>query len=469
MNFRAEMEIIMFYEDTIAAIATASLNGGVSILRISGENAVESADKVLQFKDNKVLADCKSHTVHYGFVVNEESQIIDEVLVLLMKAPNSYTREDVVEIQCHGGAFICQEILDLILAQGIRMAEPGEFTKRAFLNGRIDLSQAEAVMDLIESKSKYALENSVSQLNGIIKEKIYDIREKLLDDVAFIEAALDDPEHISMDDFTDDFEKRIDNYIFELEKIRDNYKNGRIIREGVQTVIAGRPNVGKSSFLNRILGTERAIVTNVPGTTRDTLEEDVRLGDILLHLIDTAGIHQTEDQVEKIGIEKAEKNLESADFCIMIIDGSEELTEDDSKLLKKISKQNGVVLLNKNDLDSKIQKEEIEKHTDKPVISFSSKTGDGLDQLEEYIKKQFYLDHISFNDEIYISNERQKQAVVESLNGLKNVKESIRMNLGEDFYTIDLMSAYENLGKIIGLSVDDDLVDTIFKKFCMGK
>lgn len=458
----------MFYDDTIAAIVTASVNGGVSILRISGSHAIQSADNILRFK-NKTLSECKSHTVNYGFVINERSEILDEVIVLLMKSPNSYTKEDVVEIQCHGGVFLCQEILELILSQGVRIAEPGEFTKRAFLNGRIDLSQAEAVMDLIESKSRYAVENSVNQLKGVIKEKIIFIRNDILNDVAYIEAALDDPEHISLDDFSDSFEKRITNSLSELKKIRDNYDNGRMIREGIQTVIIGRPNVGKSSFLNSILGTERAIVTDVPGTTRDTLEEDVRLGDIFLHLIDTAGIHDTEDKVEKIGIEKAKENIGSADFCILIIDGSEKLTDDDIFLMKEISHRNAVILLNKNDLDLVVHESEIEKYTDKHIISFSAKTSRGLEQLEAYIKKQFYLEKISFNDEIYISNVRQKQAVTESVASLEHVIDSIRMQMGEDFYTIDLMNAYESLGKIIGESVDDDLVDTIFRKFCMGK
>jgi len=256
---------------TIAAIAASSLMGGVSIIRISREEAVACADKILKFK-NRTLTDCKSHTVNYGFVVDENGMNLDEVIVLLMKAPNSYTREDVVEIQCHGGPFICQEIMDLILATGVRMAEPGEFTKRAFLNGRIDLSQAEAVMDLIESKSRYALESSMNQLSGRVKEKIFEIREVLLNDVAFIEAALDDPEHISLDDFAEKLEINLNDSLKELKKIIDNYRNGRLIKEGIQTIIIGRPNVGKSSFMNAVLGTDRAIVTEVPGTTRDVLE-----------------------------------------------------------------------------------------------------------------------------------------------------------------------------------------------------
>lgn len=453
---------------TIAAIAASSITGGISILRISGKDAVICADKILRLK-NKTLAECKSHTVNHGYVIDNNGNDLDEVIVLLMRAPNSYTREDVVEIQCHGGVFICQEILDLILAAGVRMAEPGEFTKRAFLNGRIDLSQAEAVMDLIESKSRYALESSMNQLNGKIKEKIVEIRKIVLNDVAYIEAALDDPEHISLNDFSEELEGRIDECIGKLKNIMENYNNGRLIREGIQTVILGRPNVGKSSFLNSVLGINRAIVTDIPGTTRDILEEDVRLGDIMLHMIDTAGIHETQDVVEKMGIEKTKEKMDQADFCILLIDGSEKLTEEDKVLLQDISTIPGVVLLNKSDMESVVEEEEIRKFTDKKILSFSTKTGSGRDELENYIKEQFYLNRLSFNDEIYITNERQKQAVSDSYQSLLHVKESIELGLGEDFYTIDLMSAYESLGLIIGEHVEDDLVDTIFKKFCMGK
>lgn len=458
----------MFQSDTIAAIATASTGGGVSIIRVSGEEAVEKVEPILSFSSKK-LSEFSSHTVHYGHVVDGTGKFVDEVLVLIMKGPNSYTREDVVEIQCHGSALICQEILDLLLSTGVRMAEPGEFTKRAFMNGRIDLSQAEAVMDLIESKSRYALQSSMSQLNGIIKDKVIELRKMILDDVAFIEAALDDPEHISLEGFVDQLEQNVQYSISELKKMIDNYRNGRLIRQGVQTVIIGKPNVGKSSFLNAILGTDRAIVTDVPGTTRDTLEEDVRLGDLLLHLVDTAGIHDTSDPVERIGIERAKENMGRADFCILILDGSCELTDADKHLLEVISDLNGVVLLNKNDLDVKVQEEDIRIYTDKRIISFSTMTGSGKHELEELIKEQFYLDQLSFNDEIYISNERQKQAVVSSYESLQQVKNSIELGLGEDFYTIDLMSAYESLGSMIGESLDDDLADTIFRKFCMGK
>lgn len=458
----------MFEQDTIAAIATASTGGSVSIIRISGEEAISCADQIVLLK-NRNLSNCKSHTLHYGYVVDENENKVDEVIVLLMRAPNSYTREDVVEIQCHGGAFICHEILNLILKTGVRLSEPGEFTKRAFLNGRIDLSQAEAVMDLIESKSKYARESSLSQLNGIIKDKIVHIRNLILNDVAFIEAALDDPEHISMDSFSARFESDLNFCLCELKKMIDNYENGKWIREGIRTVIVGKPNVGKSSLLNTILGTDRAIVTDVPGTTRDTLEEDVRLGDLLLHIIDTAGIHDSDDPVEKIGIQRAKENLSQADLCLLLLDGSKEIDEEDIELLYAVSNLQTIILLNKNDLVSQTSVDDVKKYTDQKIISFSTKTESGREELEKYIKEQFYLDRISFEEEIYITNIRQKQAIIESYQSLNQVRESIDMNMGEDFYTIDLMSAYESLGKMIGQSVDDDLIDTIFKKFCMGK
>lgn len=458
----------MFEQDTIAAIATASTGGSVSIIRISGEEAISCADQIVLLK-NRNLSNCKSHTLHYGYVVDEDKNKVDEVIVLLMRAPNSYTREDVVEIQCHGGAFICHEILNLILKTGVRLSEPGEFTKRAFLNGRIDLSQAEAVMDLIESKSKYARESSLSQLNGIIKDKIVHIRNLILNDVAFIEAALDDPEHISMDSFSARFESDLNFCLCEFKKMIDNYENGKWIREGIRTVIVGKPNVGKSSLLNTILGTDRAIVTDVPGTTRDTLEEDVRLGDLLLHIIDTAGIHDSDDPVEKIGIQRAKENLSQADLCLLLLDGSKEIDEEDIELLYAVSNLQTIILLNKNDLVSQTSVDDVKKYTDQKIISFSTKTESGREELEKYIKEQFYLDRISFEEEIYITNIRQKQAIMESYQSLNQVRESLDMNMGEDFYTIDLMSAYESLGKMIGQSVDDDLIDTIFKKFCMGK
>ena len=454
--------------DTIAAIATAMTSSGIGIVRISGDEAVSITDRIFEMKNQKKLEDMPTHTIHYGHI-HDGDEVIDEVMVVLMRGPKSYTREDTVEIDCHGGVYVMKRILETVIKYGARPAEPGEFTKRAFLNGRIDLSQAEAVMDLIESKSKYALESSVSQLSGIVKQKIQKIRNIIMDDVAYIEAALDDPEHISLDLFEKDFLNHITSLISELGKMKNNYDNGRLIYEGIQTAIIGKPNVGKSSFLNAMLGTERAIVTNVPGTTRDTLEENVRIGDVFLHLIDTAGIHETEDEVEKIGIEKAREQLQHCDFCILILDRSREIEEEDKILLKEIESKKAVILYNKSDLENAFSIDKIENMTTKKIIAFSAKTGEGLEELQQYITNQFFQNEISFNQEIYLSNERQKQAVSEAYESLLRVKESYDLGVGEDFYTIDMMNAYEQLGSIIGETVDDDLVDTIFKKFCMGK
>ena len=305
------MEFYMFYEDTIAAIATSSKNGSISVIRVSGENALPIVSQIFYNRKGKKinLSSCGTHTIQYGFICDEQKNRMDEVLVLIMKAPRSYTAEDVVEIHCHGGHYICQEILKLLIENEVRIAEPGEFTKRAFLNGRLDLSQAESVMDVIQSKSKIALENSLNQLKGTVKEKIVSLRERILEDVAYLEAALDDPEHISLDDFSNNIEEHVKNLLQELQHLLENSKNGRLIKEGIYTVIVGKPNVGKSSLLNCLLRENRAIVTDVPGTTRDTLEEDIVIGNTLLHLIDTAGIHKSENKVECIGIEKTKESL----------------------------------------------------------------------------------------------------------------------------------------------------------------
>ena len=342
----------MFYQDTIAAIATSSKNGSISVIRISGSQSVELISRIFFGRNGKAiqLKNCESHTVQYGFICDEKEQVIDEVLVLLMKAPRSYTKEDVVEIQCHGGSFICQCILELLIRQGVRVAEPGEFTKRAFLNGRIDLSQAESVMDVIQSNSALALKNSVSQLRGQIKEKIVELREIILNDIAFLEAALDDPEHLPLGNFSETMREHTKLLKEEIEHLLDNSQNGRIIKEGVYTAIVGKPNVGKSSFLNCILREDRAIVTEIAGTTRDTLEEELRIGYTLIHLVDTAGIHNTEDTVEKMGVEKAKKTILDADFIVCMLDASEELSEEDKEVLGQVADKQGVILLNKQDL-----------------------------------------------------------------------------------------------------------------------
>ena len=386
-----------------------------------------------------------------------------------MRSPRSYTAEDVVEIHCHGGHYICQVILNLLIRVGVRTAEPGEFTKRAFLNGRLDLSQAEAVMDVIRSKSKMALENSIQQLKGTVKTKIAYLRSLILEDVAYLEAALDDPEHISLDDFSENIGGHVEHLLQEIDHLIENCSNGKIIREGMRTVIAGKPNVGKSSLLNCMLRENRAIVTDVPGTTRDTLEEDIVIGNVLLHLIDTAGIHETENKVERIGIEKTKNSVESADFVIVVLDASEEISKEDQEIFQLCEECPGVVLLNKTDLPQKLTQKELDSFTKKAVISFSAMTGEGLEELEQFIKQQFIEQKIETKDELYITNVRQKEALFQARESLKRVKESIELGMPEDLYAIDLTDAYESLGKIIGETIEEDIIDKIFKDFCMGK
>ena len=459
----------MSYDDTIAAIATSSKNGSISVIRVSGTNSLILVSKIFYNRKRKRidLSECDTHTIQYGFICDGEKKCLDEVLVLIMKAPRSYTTEDVVEIHCHGGHFICQEILKLLIKSGVRIAEPGEFTKRAFLNGRLDMSQAESVMDIIQSKSKIALENSFNHLRGKVRDKITYLREIILEDVAYLEAALDDPEHISLDDFSANIEEHVNDLLKEIVHLIENSENGRLIREGVYTVIVGKPNVGKSSLLNCMLRENRAIVTDIPGTTRDTLEEDLLIGDTLLHLIDTAGIHETNNEVENIGIEKAKESIEKADFVICVLGQNEMITEEDKKVLSLIEDKEGVILLNKNDLSAAFEKDEIEKYSKKKIISFSATQGKGLDELEAYINQLFLK--VDFNDDIYITNMRQRQALLDARDSLMKVKESIELGIPEDMYAIDLTDAYRSLGSILGETVEEDIIDKIFKDFCMGK
>lgn len=460
----------MLEQETIAAIATSSKNGSISVIRVSGEESFSFVSQI--FCNGKGipidLNQFASHTIQYGFIYDGEKRI-DEVLILLMRSPRSYTAEDVVEIHCHGGHYICQVILNLLIRVGVRTAEPGEFTKRAFLNGRLDLSQAEAVMDVIRSKSKMALENSIQQLKGTVKTKIAYLRSLILEDVAYLEAALDDPEHISLDDFSENIGGHVEHLLQEIDHLIENCSNGKIIREGIRTVIAGKPNVGKSSLLNCMLRENRAIVTDVPGTTRDTLEEDIVIGNVLLHLIDTAGIHETENKVERIGIEKTKNSVESADFVIVVLDSSEEISKEDQEIFQLCEECPGVVLLNKTDLPQKLTKKELDSFTKKAVISFSAMTGEGLEELEQFIKQQFIEQKIETKDELYITNVRQKEALFQARESLKRVKESIELGMPEDLYAIDLTDAYESLGKIIGETIEEDIIDKIFKDFCMGK
>ncbi|MBQ7795285.1 MAG: tRNA uridine-5-carboxymethylaminomethyl(34) synthesis GTPase MnmE [Lachnospiraceae bacterium] len=457
------------YTDTIAAIATAMGNSGIGIVRISGEEAIEIADRIFKLKSGKEkLIDQKSHTIHYGFICDGE-EVIDEVLVMLMKGPRSFTAEDTVEIDCHGGMLVTRRILEAVLKAGARLADPGEFTKRAFLNGRIDLSQAEAVIDVINAKNEYALKSSVGQLRGSVSKKIKDLRDSIIYEIAFIESALDDPEHISLDGYGEKLMGVVSMIEKELCKLIKSSSNGRVVSEGVKTVILGKPNAGKSSLMNVLVGEDRAIVTDIAGTTRDILEEHIYLQGISLNVVDTAGIRNTDDVVEKIGVTKAMDAAKDADLIIYVVDGSRDLDENDDQIMEFIRDKKAVVLLNKSDLEQVVSVEEITKKSGHSVIAISAKQESGIDQLEEEIKSLFYEGEIDFNDQVMITNVRHAQALHEAYDSILMVKRSIEDEMPEDFYSIDLMNAYEKLGLIIGESVEDDLVNEIFSKFCMGK
>lgn len=455
--------------DTIAAAATGMNQGGIGIIRISGEKAIEVADSIfVPNRKGKEIRNLDSYTAAYGNVVDNKN-IIDEVIVLVMKAPSTYTREDVVEIDCHGGMQVMKQILHLLIKNGARLAEPGEFTKRAFLNGRIDLSQAESVMDLISAKSDLATKTAISQLKGSLKEKIENLREHLIYNIAFIESALDDPEHYSLDGFNaalDELLAKIEEEICHLIQTADD---GKIMKEGIRTVILGKPNAGKSSVLNVLMGKERAIVTDIAGTTRDTLEEFISINGIPLNIVDTAGIRDTEDVVEKIGVDKSLEAMQEADLILYIVDSSIPLDENDFQIMKHIEDKQVIILQNKSDLINVITKKDILLYLDKPVIDISAKEKTGFEDFYKLLNNMFFHGSLSYNDEVYITNMRHKEALEKSLDSIQLVRQSIADGMPEDFYSIDLMAAYEHLGFIIGESVEDDLVDTIFKEFCMGK
>lgn len=456
--------------ETIAAIATAVNPAGIGIIRISGDQAFAIADRIYRSKSGKKrLSDQPTHTIHYGYIYDGENTI-DEVLVTIMRGPASFTTEDTVEINCHGGVVVMKKILETVIKNGAAPAEPGEFTKRAFLNGRIDLSQAEAVLEIIHAKNEYALKSSVSQLKGSIHEKISELRKEIIYHIAFIESALDDPEHISLETYADRLKNENEGWMNQIKKLIDSAENGRVIAEGIKTVIVGKPNAGKSSLLNLMLGEERAIVTEIAGTTRDILQEPVYMNGITLNMIDTAGIRETEDIVEKIGVEKAKKYAEDADLIIYVADASSYLDKNDEEIIQMLENRQVIVLLNKTDLESVVSEEDIRKKLpDKVVIPVSAKEKKGMDLFEETLRNMFFDGKISFNDEIYITNVRHKAALMDAYDSLKQVESSLEMKMPEDFFSIDLMAAYESLGIILGESVGEDLVNEIFSKFCMGK
>lgn len=459
----------MYREDTIAAIATPGSGSGIGVIRISGENAIEVADKIFQPKNrNKRLPEQPTYTIHYGNIVDGD-KLLDEVIVLLMRGPHSYTAEDTVEIDCHGGTFVMRKILELVIRNGARPAEPGEFTKRAFLNGRIDLSQAEAVMDVIEAKNNYALQSSLGQLKGSLLEMIREMREKILYEIAYIESALDDPEHISLDGYPVELGEKVDNLLKIAGDLLKSSQNGRVLREGIRTVIVGKPNAGKSSLMNVLVGSNRAIVTDMAGTTRDILEEEIQLKGLNLNIVDTAGIRKTDDPVEKIGVERAKKAMLDADLILYVVDSSALLDENDEEIISFLQDENVIVLLNKTDLPTVTGPEEIQKKLSKPSVCISAREETGMDELSDLIESMFLSGNISFNDQVYLTNIRHQTAMRNAKESLEKVKESLELGMPEDFFSIDLMDAYETLGSIIGESAGEDLVNEIFSKFCMGK
>lgn len=476
-------------KDTMAAISTGMTNAGIGIVRISGENAFAIIEGIYKGKENPCTA--QSHTIHYGYI-KDENEIIDEVLIMLMRAPRTYTGEDTVEINCHGGIYVVKRIMEAVIKAGARPAEPGEFTKRAFLNGKIDLSQAEAVIDVINAKNEYALQNSISQLKGSIKKKINVIRNKIIYNTAFIETALDDPENITIEGYSEKLKCDIEAFLIEIKELIDSFENGRIMKEGISTVIVGKPNSGKSSLLNALAGRQKAIVTDIPGTTRDALEEEIQFQGITLNMIDTAGIRETKDVIEKLGVEKAREYLKKADLIFYVIDASINLDKNDEDIIRLIGNKPCIILLNKSDLKTVTTKENLQKkvfeyiknekyegnnskskenYYFKPqfMIHISAKEEQGIKELEEVLVSMFLNKKVSFNDEVYITNIRHKAALTDAYESLCKVIESIENQMPEDFFSIDLMDAYEALGSITGERIGEDLVDEIFSKFCMGK
>lgn len=470
----------MYRVDTIAAIATGMTDSGIGIIRVSGEDAVVIGSRLFRTASGRdILKTVDSHTFHYGYIVDNlrndsddwKNDIIDEVMIVVMKAPRSYTGEDTVEIQCHGGMLVMQKILSAVINAGARLAEPGEFSKRAFLNGKMDLSRAEAVMDMIQSQNEYALQLSVNQLKGKLWREVKALREQILYEMAYIESALDDPEHISLAGYSDRLAEKLENISISLGKMIDSSENGKLIREGINTVIVGKPNAGKSSLLNTLVGEERAIVTNVAGTTRDILQETIRLHGISLNITDTAGIRSTEDVVEKIGVEKALRYVENSDLVLYVVDSSSELDDNDRSIISVLRDKRVIVLLNKSDISAMTDEENLRDIIPEgaEIIRTSTVDGRGIDKLEETVKDMFFHGQLKSSNEVVITNIRHREALQEAFDSLKLVEKSIQDGMPEDFYSIDLMNAYSSLGRIIGEEVDNDLVEEIFSKFCIGK
>ena len=477
-------------EKTIAAVSTGLTPSGILIIRMSGDDAVRIADRV--FRGKKALSKVKSHTIHHGFIRDAETrEDLDEVLVSVMRSPHTYTGEDTVEINCHGGLLVAKKVLDLLLKNGAEPAEPGEFTKRAFLNGRMDLSRAEAVIDVIEAQNDFAAKASVSQLKGAVSEKIRALREALLFRIAYIEAALDDPEHYELEGYGGELKETVEGVREEVRTLLKTADYGSILKAGIRTVIAGRPNAGKSSLLNALSGHEKAIVTEIAGTTRDVLEVPVQLKDVSLILMDTAGLRKTEDTVEKIGVGRAKEALDSADLVLYLVDAAEGKTPEDEENLNALYARGKKVLVLRNKTDLFAERDEDtdgrtaagaaipgDNAAETPgayaggseaALDISAKTGSGLDELSERIRSLFHEGKIVQNDEVVITSARHKALLAEAECALTHVLEGIADGVSEDLINIDLTDAYGALGRIVGEEVGEDVINAVFEKFCMGK
>ena len=462
--------------DTIAAVSTAVSEAGISIIRVSGPDALEVTDRVFKSpKKDFRLADAPGYTMHYGHIYDGGTPV-DEVLVCVMRAPHSYTAEDTAEINCHGGVYATGRVLELVRAAGARAAEPGEFTRRAFLNGRIDLTRAEAVMDVIRSDNEYALKNAALLLGGALHDKIASLRNEILQCCARIESALDDPEHYTLEGFSGELRQSLQRWEEEMEALIRSYGRGKLIAEGIRTVILGRPNAGKSSLLNALLRSERAIVTDVAGTTRDTLTESVSIGSVSLRITDTAGIRETQDIVEKIGVEKAVENAKDADLILCVIDGSSPLSAEDRQVFRLLKGKKRILLINKSDLPRGLDEKEMllmqerdEAGEKVPVVEISARYGSGIEELEKTIEEMFFRGELQGSRDLCITRERQKELLGKAAQSLRMVSQAMDAGMEEDFFTIDLMDAYAHLGGVIGETPEDDLADRIFSEFCMGK
>lgn len=455
--------------DTIAAIATVLGEGGISIIRVSGSKALDIVAGIFKGKKEKGLEDIKPYTMRYGFIIEKETgDTLDEVLVSYMKGPRSFTAEDTVEINCHGGVISTQKILEEVIKNGARLSEPGEFTKRAFLNGRIDLSQAEAVIDIIRAKTELSMKSAVQQSNGRVSREINNIRGKLLEIIAHIEATVDYPEEDLEEMTADRVTYDLTSVLNKIKEILSTADEGKIIREGLNTVIVGKPNVGKSSLLNSLLMEKRAIVTDVPGTTRDVIEEYINIEGVPVKIIDTAGIRETEDVVEKIGVEKSKEKINEADLIILMLDLSRELDDEDKEIIEYIKDKKYIILLNKFDLDGKINRESISNLNSKYIIETSAKTGQGLDRLKECIRELFFKGEVKSKD-ILITSTRHKEALIKAKGNCIQAIDALENTLAIDLASIDIRNAWSSLGEITGDTLDEDIIDKIFAEFCLGK